>query len=524
MGISEEKLNHQLSVFMQGIPFIELDRPCTINDGIIKIPENQFDSLLELHDQAAFNSRLSKFVPASGAATRMFKQLFAIQNLRENIDKNIDEGLQGTDISRLEELHNINDKIDTSSDAIGFGLAFLNKLHEFSFYDSLKANLQKDNLDINELLESYNYGQIFECLMTGEGLDYASYPKGLIIFHRYSDGNRTPFDEHIEEGCAYTMDRDKLVTIHFTVSVDAQQKFHDHLKTILSIFEKRGIKLEVTFSIQKSSTDTIAVTPENEPFRLSDDSLLFRPGGHGALIENLHDLQGDIIFIKNIDNVIPDKTETVLYKKLLCGKLIEAQMIVFQYLRELDTANITVEEIHAIAIFAKDELSISLPKEWETVPFNDKIKFLFSMLNRPLRVCGVVKNVGEPGGGPFWVLHEDGSASLQIVEASQIDTDCLTQSQMLNSATHFNPVDLVCGVRNYKNELFNLPDYIDQSTGFISLKSKDGRELKALELPGLWNGSMALWNTIFIEVPITTFNPVKTVNDLLRKEHQNYNI
>jgi len=492
-GITESKLNEQLKIFEDGIPFTDLDRACTIGDGILRISSDQHEQLLSNHRQAAFNGRLLKFVPASGAASRMFKQLLALFNSDQEIDA---EFLTA----------------NSSKDPAKFGLKFFSEFNHFAFYDDLMESLPENERD--------NYDRILQQLLTSSGLDYASCPKGLIKFHQYDDKARTPFEEHPEEAVQYALDNDNIARIHFTVSADSQRMFEDLLNDIKERYESKGIKLEVSFSIQKPSTVTVAVTPDNEPFRLNDGSLLFRPGGHGALIENLSELDGDIIFIKNIDNVIPDKDETVLYKKLLCGKLVELQSELFRYLNMLERDELTEDELSEIKSFSDSQISISFPPEWDDIPQKTKIKQLYSLLNRPVRLCGVVKNVGEPGGGPFWVKHADGRITLQIVETSQIDIDDPAQKEILQSATHFNPVDLICGVRDYRGEAFHLPDYVDPLAGFISSKSKDGRDLKALELPGLWNGAMALWHTLFVEVPISTFNPVKSVNDLLRKEHQ----
>lgn len=492
-NIAESKLNEQLRMFEKGIPFTRLDRACTIGDGILQIPADQHELLLSNHSFAAFNGRLLKFVPASGAASRMFKQLLALLNSEMDI---------------THEYLNTN----ASKDPAKFGLKFFSELKRFAFYDDLMETLPEQERD--------SYNLILKHLLTPSGLDYASRPKGLIRFHRYSDKSRTPFEEHLEEAVQYALDNDKTARIEFTVSAESQDMFESLLDDVKSQYESQGIKLQVSFSLQKPSTDTVAVDPDNMPFRQDDGSLLFRPGGHGALIENLNELGGDIIFIKNIDNVIPDKEETVLYKKLLCGKLVELQSDLFRYLNLIERGSLSDEEMTEIELFAEEKLSISFPTEWTNTPLQTKIKQLYAMLNRPIRVCGVVRNIGEPGGCPFWVRHDDGGVTLQIVETSQIDTSVPAQTQILRSATHFNPVDLICGVRNHKGEPFNLPEYVDPLAGFISSKSKDGRELKALELPGLWNGAMAHWHTIFVEVPITTFNPVKTVNDLLRPEHQ----
>ncbi len=377
-------------------------------------------------------------------------------------------------------------------------------------------------MDIESLLSRGQYKNILEYILTAKGLDYADLPKGLIKFHRYPDHSRTPFEEHLVEAAAYVKDRNGVARIHFTISPEHEGAIKNHIERVRDRYEKSGVKYEITFSYQKPSTDTVAVDLENRPFRDAEGKLVFRPGGHGALLENLYELEGDIIFIKNIDNVVPDrlKGETYLYKRVLGGLLVELQKQIFQYLDRISKGDLNEPLIEEIIGFASDRLYIVLPKRIGQGTKEEKADFLFSRLNRPLRVCGIVKNQGEPGGGPFWVEHADGTSSMQIVESSQVNMKSAGQKEIWESSTHFNPVDLVCGVRDYLGKAFNLMNFTDPETGFISTKSYEGRELKALELPGLWNGGMANWNTVFVEVPIITFNPVKTVFDLLRKEHQ----
>jgi hypothetical protein len=338
----------------------------------------------------------------------------------------------------------------------------------------------------------------------------------------YDEHFRTPVEEHLEEAALYVRDSDGRAVIHFTVSPEHMAGIREHVDHALGRYKESGIRHDVSYSLQKPSTDTIAVDMEGAPFREKGGEILFRPGGHGALLENLNDLQGDIIFIKNIDNVVPDrlKKETTAYKKALGGYLIGLQDRVFEYLGQLSGPPPGQGILKQMLRFAEEELYRIPPGGGAGLSAQEMISFLISAMNRPLRVCGVVRNAGEPGGGPFWVEHQDGTQSLQIVESSQVDMESSDQKAIWESSTHFNPVDLVCGVRDYRGRPFDLRDYVDPLTGFISIKSKDGKELKALELPGLWNGSMAFWNTVFVEVPSITFNPVKTVMDLLRKEHQ----
>jgi hypothetical protein len=352
-------------------------------------------------------------------------------------------------------------------------------------------------------------------------LDYANHPKALIKFHLYNSDRRTPFEEHLVEASEYVAGEGKT-KLHFTISEEHLPRFLDHFDNIRKKFNNSGITFDISYSMQKSSSDTLAVNVDNSPFRDKEGRLVFRPGGHGALLENLNDLKDDLIYIKNIDNVAPDrmKPDTILYKKILCGFLVELQDRVFNNMKLLCDGDCDSGSIEAIANFAQDRLYWNKPHDWDSFSRENKIKMLIEKLDRPLRVCGMVKNVGDPGGGPFWIKMNDGTVAPQIVEMSQIDFETPEQCEIAQSATHFNPVDLVCGVKNYKGENYDLFKFKDPDSGFITYKYSGGIPLKALEHPGLWNGSMAFWNTIFIEVPITTFNPVKTLNDLLKEQHQ----
>ena len=371
------------------------------------------------------------------------------------------------------------------------------------------------------MLEEGSYKDIIAALLSADGLDYGNLPKGLLLFHKYPEGTRPPVGEHLTEGVLYAKNADGLVNVHFTVSEEHLQLFELLVAARKINYEQKlNAKFSVTYSIQKPSTDTIAVDINNEPFRDEDGSLLFRPGGHGALIENLNDIETDIILIKNVDNVVPDrlKENEAHYKKLLAGVLITVQQRAFNYLNRLVSDVVSDEELSEMLTFTRNELFITTKEEFETK--DDLKKYLRINLDRPYRVCGMVKNVGEPGGGPFIAVNPDGTTSPQILESSQIDKNNPEAMDAFKNGSHFNPVDLVCGVKCFLNNKFYLTKFVVLITGFISLKSKDGRDLKALELPGLWNGAMSDWNTIFVEVPISTFNPVKTVNDLLRPEHQ----
>jgi len=370
-------------------------------------------------------------------------------------------------------------------------------------------------------LSSANCAVVLSLILGEQGLNYGNLPKGLVKFHAYDDGARKAVAEHLVEGAEYAKNRDSSVSIHFTVSPNHLEGFKAEVaKSKEAVEKKYGVAIVVDYSIQKPSTDTIAVNLDNTPFRGNDGELVFRPAGHGALLENLNDIDGDVIFVKNIDNVVPDnlKPTTVEYKKVLAGLLVDVQERAFAVLRTLD-GNASDDKALTDGTFLIEKLGGDLSK-LDSLNETEKADCIKKFLNRPIRVCGMVKNLGEPGGGPFVARNSDGDYSLQIVESSQIDLKNPAQKAIFDEATHFNPVDLVCGVKNYKGEKFDLRDFRDPKTGFISIKSKDGRELKAMELPGLWNGAMSNWITLFVEVPLVTFNPVKSINDLLRTEHQ----
>lgn len=507
-GITKEKILAQIEIFKEGIPPAKLIKPCTVGDGITVISSAEEERLTGLYRNAAASGRAMKFVPASGAATRMFHLLLAVMHDYPDLEA-----------KRLQKMAQQGNK-----DIQQFQQFFQN-LRKFAFHDQLKAFLEDRGSDIEVLISNKNYKEILTALLNPEGLNYADLPKGLIKFHQYKTGLRNPFEEHLIEAAAYTRDREAIAHIHFTVSAPSGSE-DDEISYIESIRkhyeEQEEVQFELSYSTQKKSTDTIAVDHDNRPLHDADGTLHFRPGGHGALLENLNELQGDIIFIKNIDNVVPDrlKPETYRYKMLLGGLLVKLQNELFGYLEQLTSGEVDDSSITEMFRFAGEQLSISIPREIENGTQKNQVKFLFNRFNRPLRVCGMVKNQGEPGGGPFWVEFPADTPSLQIVESSQLDKDDPEQLEIWNSSTHFNPVDLVCGVRDFRGQPFDLMEFRDPHGGFISRKSKNGKEVKALELPGLWNGSMAFWNTVFVEVPIITFNPVKTVFDLLRDEHQ----
>ena len=495
-GITEAQVMEQLECFKKGFPYLTLEGPASVkNNGIVKADEAMLEQAAT--DWDAYlnaNHRIVKFVPASGAASRMFKNLFEFLN-----------GGHDEPVTDFEHV-------------------FFDHIEFFGFYAALNAKcVELYEKDINALMAEGSHRKVVAALLNPEGLNFGQLPKGLLLFHLYADDTvRTPLEEHLVEGALYAQDEDKNVHVHFTVSPEHRELFMAKVASVVARYEAEfGVKYDITFSEQKASTDTIAADKDNNPFRDTDGSLVFRPGGHGALIENLNDLDADVVFIKNIDNVVPDrlKEDTVTYKKLLAGVLVSLQAQAFAYLRRLDEGGCTDEELQEMVDFLQNKLCCQHPAI-ETLKGDILVTYLKKKLNRPMRVCGMVQNVGEPGGGPFLAYNADGTVSLQILESSQIDMDNPVKKAMFLEGTHFNPVDLVCAIKDYKGEKFDLPTFVDKSTGFISSKSKGGRSLKALELPGLWNGAMSDWNTIFVEVPLTTFNPVKTVNDLLRDQHQ----
>jgi len=506
LGITQEQVISQLQAFRRASPYLRLSRPCIIGDGIRAIPEEELPSLIELHRQAADQGRCMKFVPASGAATRMFELPLWFST---------------------HELHTGRDEIARRAEA-GEGrfkdlLACIEGMDRFAFFEALKEAMANAGLDIQDLLEGGEFGVILEYLLTPRGLNYANLPKGMLEFHQYPDGSRTAFEEHLVEAAEYVRNAKGVCRAHFSVSPEHREGFERLLERARPLCEPRyHVQFQVDFSVQKQSTDTIAVDLENHPFRLEDGSLHFRPGGHGALIDNLDDLNGDIIFIKNIDNIVPDRLKgtTFTWKKALAGYLVKIQERIFSYVEGLAEGIDQGQFLREALDFAKAELFLPIPHALTRETTKEKREFLLSVLNRPLRVCGQVPSRGEPGGGPFWVEGKDGTLSMQIVERAQVDPDSAEQGEIWGSATHFNPVDIVCGVRDYTGNPFDLRHYVDPDAIVVTRKSKDGRELKALELPGLWNGAMARWITLFVEVPLITFNPVKTINDLLRKEHQ----
>jgi hypothetical protein len=487
-GMTATIVEKQIRHFEQGFPYARLARPATGGDGILLFPEATAREYERFFDRAVKGQTPVKFVPASGAATRMFKDLFEFGEKPSESVRHL--------ISHLEET---------------------------AFYNALAEALKRRGLNL-ETLRTHGGGQeIIDTILSADGLNYAALPKGLLLFHNYPAGARTAAEEHLVEAALYATDDRLTARIHFTISREHQGRFAELFGRVVPEYEQLlGVRFEISFSVQKPSTDTLAVDEQNNPFRNADGSLLFRPGGHGALLTNLNDLQADLVFIKNIDNVVPDrlKAPTILYKKAIGGYLLEMRERVFRFLSEAAARKMRDAELDEMGEFARKNLMITLPERFHRESPEVKQNLLFHRLDRPMRVCGMVKNEGEPGGGPFWVRGPDGSLTLQIIESSQVDLRDPEQKALMDQSTHFNPVDLVCSMKDYRGKPFDLPAFVDESTGFISLKSSGGRTLKAQELPGLWNGAMAGWITVFAEVPVITFNPVKTINDLLRPEHR----
>lgn len=492
-GITRQQLEGQIRRFAQGYPFLNIVKAAEEGDGIHKLEGERLEQALRQWEQV-LQSRditISRFVPASGAASRMFKDLFAFLNTGE----------------MKESVRQVLDHIE-----------------EFAFFDSLNRScmLGEGGKGCVKLIQAGEERTVVEYLLGRKGLNYGHLPKGLLLFHRYQDSTRTPIEEQLAEASKYARNADGTVRVHFTLSPEHIDPFNTLIhKRKAELEERYSALFEITHSTQKSDTDTVAVDLENNLMRDSSGKLIFRPGGHGALIYNLNDIKSDIIFIKNIDNVVPQPLwcDTLIYKKALGGFLVEIRSQVYKFMAQLgEDKKVSNNLITEIRTFLKEYFSI------DTTPLDDlsneeQTNFLRRLLNRPLRVCGMVRNTGEPGGGPYIVKNENGITNLQILESSQINKEDPTDKEIFDNSTYFNPVDLVLSVKDYRGNKFDLLSFVDPETGFISRKSQEGRELKALELPGLWNGAMSNWLTAFVAVPATTFNPVKTVNDLLRPSH-----
>lgn len=492
-GISLEAIEEQLDRFKKGFPYLKIRSVATIGNGIVRLTDEQeAECINEWVAFQKYGGKVEKFVPASGAASRMFKNIFAFVSAAKPAPE--------TDFEKK----------------------FFADIKHFAFYPALNEKC-KDiyGKDIDALLADGKYVEVANVLIGKEGLNYGSLPKALLQFHATSDGSHTPLEEHLEEGAQYASDLENNVNIHFTVSPEHRAEFEKMIANKVPVMEKEwGVKYHVSMSEQKSSTDTIAVNMDNTPFR-ENGELLFRPAGHGALIENLNDIDADVVFVKNIDNVVPRNLRdvTVKYKKVIGGYLVKLQKQIAGYLLKLRSGEYTIDDLREMLKYTRDVLSIRYD-DTKHLDDSEFALYLIKKFDRPIRVCGVVKNDGEPGGGPYLAFNADGSSSPQILEAAQIDSSKPEAVELMKSGTHFNPVDLVCFTKNVDGEKYDLKKFVDKDTGLISEKSKSGVTIKALELPGLWNGSMSDWTTVFVEVPIETFNPVKVVNDLLRPQHQ----
>ena len=500
-GISLENILKQLKIFKKGISKSHLISPATIDDGILAFSETEFEEKAAFFDAQKEKLKIKKFVPASGAATRMFKFLRAFVN--------------EFDIEKETINAYINRKKDKELPI------FIVAMDKFPFFKAVDKKLKSIYPDFDNLERDYKNYYFIKTLLSQDYFAFADKPKAVLPFHKYKDHIANPIEEHLNE-CAHYASSNQVSNLHFTVTEAHQQLFEKEIEILKEKVENdSGIQINIGYSYQNAATDSIAVDAKNRLVRDKNGALIFRPGGHGALIQNLNALDADVIFVKNIDNVIQNHIDKItLYKKALAGILIEVQQKVFGYLNAIEQKMIDEATLSEMILFLTEKLNIEISSDFDMFTFENKISKIKELLDRPIRVCGMVKNEGEPGGGPFWVMSDKGIKSLQIVEMSQVDLSDKKQSKILAEATHFNPVDLVCGIKNYKGEKFDLQNFVDQKTGFIVEKSVEGKTVKNYELPGLWNGSMAHWLTIFVAVPLITFNPVKTVNDLLKAPHQ----
>ena len=492
-GKTEDQLFEELKMLKEGFPYLKIEKAATPGNGIFVLDKKMEDQAMNIWNEfLGTGAKVMKMVPASGAASRMFKDLFSFINGKDDKPNN------------------------------DFMKKFFNEIEKFAFFNQLNQTcIALYGKSIDSLVKDKRYKDVVKALIEKEGLNYGQLPKALLSFHKNHGGVRTAIEEHLSEGAQYAKGKNGKVNVHFTVS-------NEHIPLVNLKFEETkgkleheyGVEFDLSTSIQKPSTDTVAANLDGTPYR-EKDSLFFRPGGHGALIENLNDLNADVIFVKNIDNVVPDskREDTIKYKKIIGGILVGVKQKADSYCKVLSKGNPGEETLNEMLDFIHKVLCISHDQASE-MNSEEKKNYIYNKLNRPFRVCGMVRNEGEPGGGPFLVYNPDGTVSPQILESTQIDPHNKEAQKMMKEATHFNPVDLVVSTKSWDGKKFNLPEYVDKTTGFISLKSREGVEIKALELPGLWNGAMSDWNTLLVEVPLSTFNPVKTVNDLLRDAHQ----
>ena len=493
-GLCTERINEQLEIFTQGIPFTQVVTAASSGNGIELIGKENQLQLVDLFESNKDDLDIVKFVPASGAATRMFAFLYQFLNEFDPEKIKLNDYLKSGNYTALNK--------------------FLKSLKDFAFVDQVRKKIRENYPEYRMGTKGMRAYLFVNMMLNKKGLNFSDMPKGLIPFHKYSNYSTTAFEEQLYESSFYASANDEAF-LHFTFSEKDVEFFKSEFEDVKKrVSKKTKTEFNISYSFQKKETQTIAVTEKLHPARNSNGELILRPSGHGALLENLNDIDADVIFIKNIDNVVIEELaeKNAFYKKMLAGKLLWLQSKVFGYLRALLEGEADNELVRDVKSFLWNELNI------KDIPEN--VEKITAILNRPIRICGVVKNTGAAGGGPFWVKSTTGVTTLQIVELAQIDMKDPRQKAIVNKATHFNPVDIVCGIRNYKGEKFDLSKYSDPNTGFITSKSENGVAFKALELPGLWNGGMANWNTALVEVPLSTFNPVKTVNDLLSKEHR----
>lgn len=504
--ISSESFLNQIDQLNNGSLYVDLIRPALLHDGIKIISKNEKEKMISIFSQRKNSYKIVKFIPASGAATRMFKTLINVKNMiKNNQFPHTDNSLDSSE------------NIDRSEFKTFLNGLYLNK---FAFTEDINSIIAKKNVSITELINKKEYLKIIEIILDKKGINYADTPKALVKFHKYKDAGITPLEEHILETCLY-MEGEKPF-IHFSISYKFKLRILDFLQKSVGRFAQTSRYFSYEISFQKKSTDTIAINTQGDPVLTPEGELLFRPGGHGSLIHNLNELEADIVFIKNIDNILTrDRSQSSIeYKMVMGGILIETREIIFRYLNLLPKIKKDSEIINDIYCYSKDILNIFFQKDFLDLNVEKKKEILINKLNRPLRICGMVENKGEPGGGPFWIRNRDGDESLQIVEKAQIDINNKEQAGILKNSKYFNPVDIVCSITDFNGEKFNLPDFSDNQKYFVSEKYYNSENIRILEHPGLWNGAMEKWITIFIEIPVETFNPVKSVNDLLKENHQ----
>ncbi|MFO7569387.1 MAG: DUF4301 family protein [Smithellaceae bacterium] len=488
LGLTKRDVAHQLALYTQGPRFLDLQRPCTVGDGILSIGATRKKKLIERYEDEAGKFRILKFVPASGAASRMFARWYAAAG----------QGCFGKPMLDREFWR---------------GLKKMPFFSEIVQSEEARAFLAKKDIE----------GMLHYILLE-DGLQYGWLPKALIPFH--ACGDATParaIEEHLTEAAWLVKNKRGQCRLHFTVSAEHVGAIKKRLKQSVPRYEnKHGVRFKIDLSVQSPSSNRLAVDERKQPFRDPGGSLVFRPGGHGALLANLNTLEADLIFVKNIDNVVPETRlpKILPYKKMLGGLALEIREAVFSALDDLDTGRVSPADIARLTDFCRQTFFMDFGSDFDKATLAEKKKTLFLLLHRPLRICGMVRNEGEPGGGPFWVAGKDKTQTVQIVESAHVDSSNPRQAAVWSSASYFNPVDMVCCIRDFRDRLFDLQKYVDPDAYLISAKTEKGRTLLAQELPGLWNGGMARWNTIFVELPINVFNPVKTVDDLLRPQHQ----